>query len=87
MKGERKFVLKKNMFCLQNTLLLVEIYISMLLKKLGFSTPHKVWFFVFGMLNAKNLAFSTLDANALLLFLRSLNPLLHNILSPLFINR
>ena len=77
------------MFCLHftNTLLLVEIYSSMLLKKLGFSTPHEVRFFVFGVLNAKNLVFSTLDANALLLFPRSLTPLLHNTLGPLFINR
>ena len=57
-----------------NTLLLVEIYCSML-KILGFSTPHEVWFFVFGVLNAKDLAFSTLDTDALLLFLRSLTPL------------
>ena len=58
-----------------NTLLLVEVYCSLLLKILGFSTPHEVWFFVFSVLNAKDLAFSTLDTDALLLFLRSLTPL------------
>ena len=58
-----------------NTLLLVEVYCSLLLKFLGFSTPHKVWFFVFSVLNAKDLAFSTLDTDALLLFLGSLTPL------------
>ena len=55
-----------------NTFLLVDIYCSMLLKILGFSTTHEVWFFVFCVLNAKDLAFSTLDTDALLLFLRSL---------------
>ena len=58
-----------------NTFLLVDIYCSMLLKILGFSTTHEVWFFVFCVLNAKDLAFSTLDTDALLLFLRSLTPL------------
>ena len=58
-----------------NTFLLVDIYCSMLLKILGFSTTHEVWFFVFCLLNAKDLAFSTLDTDALLLFLRSLTPL------------
>ena len=58
-----------------NTLQLVEVYCSLLLKNLGFSTPHEVWFFVYSVLNAKDLAFSTLDTDALLLFLRSLTPL------------
>ena len=58
-----------------NTFLLVDIYCSMSLKILGFSTTHEVWFFVFCVLNAKDLAFSTLDTDALLLFLRSLTPL------------
>ena len=79
-RGEKIWI-KKEYFLFTtcyNTLLLVEVYCSMLLKKkkkMGFSTPHEVWYFVFGVLNAKDLAFSTLDANALLLLLRSLTPL------------
>ena len=66
-RGE-KFCIKKEYVLFTtcyNTLLLVEVYCSLLLKILGFSTPHEVWFFVFSVLNVKvTLVFNTLDASA-----------------------
>ena len=42
-------------------------------KFLAFETPHDGLFLVFGVLNAKYLAFDTLDENALMIKLKTLH--------------
>ena len=51
-------------FC-YSVVLLIERYYSMLEKILRFETLHETRSLMFGVSNAKNLAFGTLDANAL----------------------
>ena len=64
-REEREIVTKKDLAHSYNTLLLVQVYCSCVLKLLAYDTCNEVWFFVSGMPNAKNLTFSIPNTSAL----------------------
>ena len=75
--GERKVnkISKRNYSIDVRTVSYLRRYCSGVPKLLAFNTPHEGLFFMFGVPNAKYLAFGTIDENALKNLFRSIPPL------------